>query len=204
MLFKALLFAALLSAFPGDLFDGNADIGATAKAGSAAYDPSTGTYRITGGGANIWAKMDAFQFVYKQVSGDFTLSADVHFVGKGVEAHRKLALMVRQSLTSDSAYADVAVHGDGLTSLQYRPTVGVDTSEFRAAMKDATHISITRHGNEFTISASDVGVQPATTGPIIVSMQDPVYVGLAVCAHNADALETATFSNVKLNAAGSR
>lgn len=200
MLSKALLPVLLLGALAGGLFEGNQDVGATPKPGSAEYDPVARIYRVTGGGANIWAKADAFQFVYKKISGDFTLSADVHLAGKGVEAHRKLALMVRQSLAPDSAYADVAVHGDGLTSLQYRPTAGVDTAEFRAAMKDATHISITRHGNEFTISAGDVGVQPATTGPVIVRMQDPLYVGLAVCAHNAEALETATFSNVKLNA----
>ena len=200
MLFKALLLAAFLGAFPGDLFDGNGDIGTNPKSGSTEYNPSARTYRVTGGGANIWAKTDAFQFVYKKMSGNFTLTADVHFVGKGAEAHRKLALMVRQSLAPDSAYADIAVHGDGLTSLQYRPGVGVDTSEFRAAMKDPTHISITRHGNEFTVFATDVGVQPATTGPVIVNMQDPVYIGLAVCSHNADVLETATFSNVKLTA----
>jgi hypothetical protein len=31
-----------------------------------------------------------------------------------------------------------------------------------------------------------------------VSMHDPVYVGLAVCSHNAQVLETAVFSNVVL------
>jgi hypothetical protein len=41
-------------------------------------------------------------------------------------------------------------------------------------------------------------VNPATTGPVIVSMQDPVYVGLVVCSHSAGALETATFSKVRL------
>ena len=197
---KILLSVLFLGTLAGGPFENNQDIGPILKPGSTEYDAATHTYQVTGGGANIWAKQDAFQFAYKKVSGDITLSADVHFPNKGVESHRKLALMIRQSLTPDSAYADVAVHGDGLTSLQYRPSAGVDTSEFRAAMKSPTHLSITRHGNEFSISASDIGVQPATTGPVIVTMQDPVYVGLAVCSHNADVLETATFSNVKLSA----
>ena len=195
---KAPLLILFLGALAGGPFENNQDIGATPKPGSAEYSPATRTYKITGGGTNIWAKQDAFQFVYKKISGDVTLSADVQFIGKGVEPHRKLALMIRQSFAPDSAYADVALHGDGSTALQYRPSAGVDTSEFRAAMKAPTHLSITRHGNEFSISASDVGVQPATVGPVIVSMQDPVYVGLVVCSHNADVLETATFSNVKL------
>ncbi len=42
--------------------------------------------------------------------------------------HRKAALMIRQSLEPDAAYADVALHGDGLTSLQFRPTAGAATS----------------------------------------------------------------------------
>lgn len=195
---KALLLILFLNFLTGEPFDHNQDVGINPKSGSTEYGGAAPLYKVTGGGANIWGKEDAFQFVYKQISGDFTLSADVQFVGKGVERHRKLALMVRQSLQPDSAYADVVTHGDGSTALQYRPSAGVDTSEFRAAMVTPTHLSINRHGNEFTVTAGDVGVQPATVGPIIVTMKDPVYVGLAVCSHNADVLETAIFSKVKL------
>ncbi len=199
---KIFLVAALLGAITRGPLDSNGDVGFNPKPGYTEYNGGTSTYQVTGGGANIWAKQDAFQFVYKKISGDMTLSADVRFAGKGVERHRKLALMIRQNLTPDSAYADVALHGDGSTALQYRPSAGVDTSEFRAAMVAPTHLSINRHGNEFTITAGDIGVQPATAGPVIVTMQDPVYVGLVVCSHNADTLETATFSNVKLIAKG--
>jgi hypothetical protein len=38
-------------------------------------------------------------------------------------------------------------------------------------------------------------------GPVdFVSMKDPVYVGLGVCSHVATTLETAVFTNVKLEA----
>lgn len=185
----------------GGVFDSSQDIGVTPKSGSAEYNAATRVYRITGGGADIWDKQDAFQFVYKKISGDFTLSADVQFSGKGMEQNRKLGLLVRQSLAPDAAYAGVLLHGNGATAFQYRPSAGVDTSEFRAAMQGPTHLSITRHGREFMISANYKGVQPASAGPIIVTMQDPVYVGLAVCSHNADTLETAVFSNVQLKAA---
>src|ERR1700685_2842372 len=97
-------------------FTNHQDIGTTPKAGTAEYDARTKEYRVTGGGANIWGKVDAFQFLYTKLSGDVTLTADVHFVGEGVEHHRKAALMVRQSLEPDAPYADIALHGDGLTS----------------------------------------------------------------------------------------
>lgn len=65
---------------PGAFTD-HQDIGATPKPGTAEYDPATKEFRITGGGANIWGKIDAFQFLYTKLSGDVTLTADVHFVG---------------------------------------------------------------------------------------------------------------------------
>ena len=40
--------------------------------------------------------------------------------------------MIRQSLDADSAYVDVALHGDGLTSLQFRDAKGAATHEVQA------------------------------------------------------------------------
>lgn len=179
------------------LFTGQSDVGKTPEKGSATFDESAKAYRVTGGGANMWFKEDAFHFVYKQITGDVALNADIAFEGEGKEPHRKAALMIRQNLEPDSAYADVAVHGDGLTSLQYRPSAGVDTGEFRLAMKAPKQVGIERRGNEITVWASD-GSSKATNGPVVVSMNGPVYVGLAVCSHNANVLETADFSGLKL------
>ncbi len=194
----ALTISVPLFAAAFGLFDSHGDIGITPKKGDAVYDSQTGEYRITGGGANMWLKTDAFQFVYKQISGDATLTADVRFIGKGVEAHRKAALMIRQSLDPDSAYADVALHGSGLTSLQYRPTAGADTQELRSDLNAPVRIRIERRGNEFTMAAGQPGQELKSTGPVTVVLHDPVYIGLAVCSHNADVLETAVFSNVTL------
>jgi hypothetical protein len=33
---------------------------------------------------------------------------------------------------------------------------------------------------------------------VTIILQDPVYVGIGMCAHHADRLETAVFSNVKI------
>jgi TolB protein len=189
------LASALVGAAALGAFDNHADIGITPKPGSAQFDSASGEYRVTGGGANIWAKTDAFQFVYSKISGDVTLTADVRFLGQGVEAHRKAGLMIRQSLDPDSVYADVALHGDGLTSLQYRPATGADTQETRSDVKAPTRIRIERHGNQFTIAAGNDN-DLKTSGPVTVAMQDPVYIGLAVCSHNANVLETAVFSNL--------
>ena len=185
------------------IFQHHEDIGVTPKKGKTKYNAKKAEYVITGGGANVWAKVDAFQYVYKQISGDVTLTADVHFLGQGVEPHRKAILMIRQSLDPDSAYADVALHGVGLTSLQYRPAAGADTLEIQSKVNAPAEIRIERHGNQFTIGAGPHGGELTATGPVTVNLQDPVYIGLGVCSHNAAVLETAVFANVKLEEAQS-
>jgi regulation of enolase protein 1 (concanavalin A-like superfamily) len=196
-LILSVLFCTALTAAGVGIFDSDGAVGETK--GSVEYNAAAGEYRVTGGGANIWAATDAFHFVWKRLSGDVTLTADVQFSGAGAAAHRKAVLMVRQGLEPDSPYADVALHGDGLTSLQFRPTTGAITQEIRSPVTAPLRIRIERRGEQFTIYAGKPGEEMKSTGTAIVALKDPVYVGLGVCSHNADNLETAVFSNVKLD-----
>ena len=187
-----LLSVLLLCAAAPNLgvFENATDVGVTPRAGAVEFDAASAEYRVTGGGANIWGAEDAFHFVWKRVSGDFVLAADVKFLGAGAVAHRKAALMFRQGLEPDAPYADVALHGDGLTSLQFRPTAGAPTQEIQLAQKAPARIRIERRGDRFTVFAGDES-RTAT-----VALKDPVYAGLAMCSHDASVLETAVFSNV--------
>src|SRR6476659_4902604 len=109
------------------IFERHSDIGMPKLAGNTTYNSSDQTYTLSGAGANIWARNDQFQFAFKKVKGDFMMRATVHFIGKGAAAHRKIGLMARNALSATSAYADACVHGDGLSSLQYR-TKDADTT----------------------------------------------------------------------------
>jgi TolB protein len=180
------------------LFESHDDVGDTPRPGSASYDAATGEYRVTGGGANLWGPVDAFQFVWKQATGNFRLTADVRFIGAGKEAHRKALLMVRQTLNAGSAYADVALHGDGLTSLQFRPISGAETSEVRSSVQGPTRIQIERHGAQFLMYVGKDGGEPVGATPVTVNFNGPVYIGLGVCSHDTQTLETAVFSNVRI------
>jgi len=179
-------------------FESHQDIGITPVAGSAQFDAASGEYRITGGGANVWGTQDALQFAWKRISGDVRITADVKFIGVGAVNHRKALLMLRQSLSPDAAYADVALHGDGLTSLQFRSTAGEKTEELRSTLNAPTRIRIERRGNQFTIFAGKPGEELLPTGPQTVVLADPVYVGLGLCSHDEKILETAVFSNLKI------
>src|ERR1019366_2110042 len=100
----ALLLAGAAAARP--VFESHGDVGVPPKAGAFEYDAAKAEYRVTGGGANTSGTEDAMHFVWKRLSGDFTLTADIHFAGAGTGAHRKAVLMARQDLTAGSAYAD--------------------------------------------------------------------------------------------------
>jgi dipeptidyl aminopeptidase/acylaminoacyl peptidase len=143
----------------------------------------------------MWFTSDEFHFLWKRVSStDLTLSAEIMFPEAGGDAHRKAAVIVRESLSPDSAYADIAVHGDGLVSLQYRSRTGEVTREVQSASTGAHQVAIIRRGN--TIIPLIDG-KPAG-GSARIEFGDTVYVGLAVCSHDPAAAETAEFSNVEL------
>src|SRR6516165_5667094 len=180
------------------IFADHGGVGQTPPGGNVMYDPAKGEYRITGVGSNIWYDTDAFYFVWKQVSGDLSLSADVQWVGTSSVAHRK-AVLIRQSLDPGAAYADAVSHGDGLTSLQFRGAANEHTYQVFTQIEGPAQLRIVRQGSRFTMYAGKLGEEQKAVGPVeFVSLKDPVYVGLGVCSHTPTTLETAVFSNVKL------
>jgi len=184
---------------PG-LFEGKTEIGKPSRPGSVTVEPAKNSYLIAGGGENMWFTNDAFYFVWKRVSGDFELNAATEWVESGGNAHRKACLIVRQSLDADSPYIDVAVHGDGLTSLQFRETPGGLTHEIQANVTRPPRIGIGRQGDVFFMTLPEAGDTPAPAGASMrIKFSDPVYVGLGVCAHDDKALETARFSQVRFS-----
>ena len=188
----------LLAAAVG-MFEGHGDVGTVLHAGEAEYDSAARTYAVSGSGENMWFGADAFHFVWKKVTGDVTLTADVRILGEGGDPHRKAVLMIRQSLDADSPYADAAVHGDGLTSLQTRDAKGAATHEIQASVGGPARVRISKRGAWFYMSVAPQGgeLRPAG-GWMKAAIDGTFYVGIGVCAHNMDAVERAAFSNVEL------
>lgn len=184
---------------PLGIFTSEGSVGVTPAGCKAQYDAATGDYTLTGGGANMWAATDAFYFVWKQVSGDVSLSAEIKWVGASAAEHRKAVLMIRQSLDPGSAYADAVSHGNGLTSLQFRGAANEQTYQVVAAEDGPSRLRIVKKGSRVTMYFAKPGEDWKTAGPVeFISLKDPIYVGLGVCSHVASTLETAIFSNVKL------
>jgi Tol biopolymer transport system component len=181
------------------IFEGRGDVGTVLHAGSVEYDAANQSYTIAGSGENMWFGKDAFHFAWKKVSGDVTLTADIAFLGKGVNAHRKAVLMIRQSLDADSAYADVALHGSGLTSLQYRDEKGAATHEIQANILAPKRLRIVKRGTYFSMWLADEGGGfKLASGSTRIELKEPFYVGIGVCSHDEKVVEKAVFSRVEL------
>jgi hypothetical protein len=209
---KAVAFTLLLLQLPGlawagadlGIFDAETDVGTVSPPGSAQFDKSTQQYTLKSSGQNVWGKHDDFHFVYRKLSGDLTLTAEVSFIGPDTHPHRKAGWMIRQSLEPDAAYVDVMVHGEGLIALQYRTKQGEVTQDVKSPISSPAVLRLERHGDKFELYAApkpekaDAEPKFQLVGSVTLSLNDPVYVGLAVSAHDAKATETAIVSNVSL------
>jgi hypothetical protein len=177
------------------IFDGTSDIGGMKLYGSIKYDGATHIYTLSGGGNNVWGNVDQHFYAWKRLTGDFSMTAQVAFEGQGVNAHRKIGIMIRDALTGESRCVHISIHGDGLTSLQYRSENGGITREITGP-PNGNYITLEKIGNKIQMKTA-TGVMPsAVTAEIEMDFPGLFYVGLFVCSHEVDILETAYFKNV--------
>ena len=188
------------------IFAGRNDLGAVQHPGSANYDPVAQTYALAGSGKNMWAKADEHCFLWKKLAGDFILDARAHWAGAGADPHRKFGWIVRASLAADSAYADVAIHGDGLASLQFRRARGAVTEQIVSAATEPDVFQFARKGTRYSMSVARFGAPlnaagktAGTTTELDLDLGDEVYVGLFVCSHRPEVVEHAVFGNVRIS-----
>jgi hypothetical protein len=186
---------------PLGVFDGHGDVGTVLHAGAAHYDAAAETYTVTGSGENMWFGTDDFHFVWKKVSGDVAISADIAFEGTQGNNHRKAVLMIRQSLDGNSPAVDVARHGDGLTSLQFRLAPGEDDHEVQSNAVAPERVRLEKRGDFFYafVAGKDGKLHPSGAS-IKLPLSGEFYVGIGVCAHDKNATEIARFSRVRIEA----
>jgi Tol biopolymer transport system component len=191
--------AALAEEKPVGDFTDHFDVGTVLHPGSATFDAATKTYTVTGSGTNMWFAKDDCHFAWKKMMGEISIAAEIAFLGTGKDPHRKACLMIRQTAETDSPYVDVAVHGDGMTSLQFRDAKGAATHEVQTNVKAPTRVKLEMRGKYALLYVAAEGEELAFSGAAVrIALDGPVMVGLAVCAHNKDVSETATFANVKV------
>ena len=183
------------------VFEGQSDVGSVTPAGTLVYSPATRVYTVTAAGANMWSTVDAFHFVWKKMSGDIALTADIDFPDTrgNPNPHRKAVLMFRQSLDADGIYADATQHGKGMTALQFREARGAQTNDIELNIDAPKRLRIEKRGDTLTLFLSNKGEPLHQAGASIgLHLEEPFYAGIGLCSHNSGVVEKATFSNVEI------
>jgi len=189
---------------PVGIFQSDSDIGNPKKAGSSIYKQSDQSYTMTGGGYNIWFDRDEFHYLFNKIKGDFILTANFEFVGKGIELHRKTGWMIRESTDEKSMHISATLHGDGLTVLQWRVAAGAamrdPQDEIFAADSSYNVIQLERAGKKITMRAAHNGKPLEIIGSHeMENLPDEVLAGPFICSHNADVAEVVKVWNVRID-----
>ena len=180
-------------------FTGSDDVGAPPLKGGAEFDSATGQYKISGTGTDIWAKADQFHYVWREMSGNFTVTATAKFLTEGI-GHRKAVIMLRKNLDTDSPFVHLAIHGDGTPSVQFRNTKADNTNtvDFPIEGPGTWKLKLTRQGAVVTVWIAKDGAPLRELGHTANQLGSPVLVGLGVSSHSQEAINTVLFSDVSV------
>ncbi len=181
-------------------FTNSGDIGEPPLKGSADFDAATSKYNITGSGTDIWGQSDQFHYVWREMSGNLAVTATARFVTEGV-GHRKAVIMLRKNLDPDSPFLQLAIHGDGTPSVQFRSTKAGNTNtvDFPVQGPGIWKLKLVRQGSTVTFWIGK-GDSPLTElGHTVNGLGSPVLVGLGVSSHTQAATNTVLFSDVAVD-----
>ncbi|MDX1640450.1 MAG: hypothetical protein R3220_02045 [Balneolaceae bacterium] len=180
------------------IFENTLDIGDVKHEGRVSYNAQTGEYILTGSGENMWFDNDEFRYLWAPIQGDFILRAELKFLGEGVDPHRKIGWTVRNTLSPNSAMVNAAIHGDGLTSLQYRKEAGAETLESVSSDSLPNIVELSRIGETFIMKTAKKG-DPFTVVEVSdIELRNELFAGIYISAHNENVVETAVFRNVRI------
>jgi hypothetical protein len=170
----------------------DSDVGNPALAGSASY--SNGVFTVNGAGNDIWGTNDQFDYVSQSLTGNGSIVARVTSQSN-TDPWAKSGVMIKQSTSSGSSYALLAVTpGNGIA---FQHGFNSDVSGGSYSFPNAW-LKLTRSGNTISAYSSADGTTWTQVGSTGISMTDPVTIGIFTCSHNAGALNTSTFDNVRV------
>jgi TolB protein len=186
------------------IFQANSDIGNPKMIGSAIYNQPDQSYTLRGGGYNIWFERDEFHYLFNKIKGDFILTANFEFVGKGNNPHRKSGWMVRETTDEKSSHISATLHGSGLTVLQWRVSAGAamrdPQDEIFAKDSSFNVIQIERAGKNIIMRASHTGKPLELIGSHAMdNLPDEVLVGPFICSHDSNTVEEVKVWNLRID-----
>jgi hypothetical protein len=152
---------------------------------------------VQGGGSDIWGSSDHFNYAYRSLTGNGTITARVASQ-QNTNAWAKSGVMIRETTAANSRFVHVFVTPGHGVNMQYRSSTGGGAVQLAqiAGPVAPYWVRLVRSGSTFTGFTSADGVTWTQVGQVSVTMASGSLDGLAVIAHNNTALNTSTFDSV--------
>jgi len=175
------------------------DIGDVGIPGDAVY--ADGRFNLVASGSDIWEKADAFHFAGTPLTGDGQITAHIISM-QFTDPWAKAGVMFREDFSPGSKHALMALTANGGSVFQRRVKVGELTwNTDGPAANVPGWVRLVRAGTMLTGYVSKDGIDWQRADSIAVPMNQTIYVGLAVTAHNNSALNSALFDHVDITPA---
>lgn len=176
-----------------------ADIGSPAIAGSTSY--ASGRYTIQAAGADIWGYSDQFRYVYQPVTGDVDVVARVASIS-AADRWSKAGVMIRETMAANSRHATALTSVEKGYAFQRRAETGSISEHTSGGAGTAPGwVRLVRKGSLISAYRSADGSTWTSMGTDSITMNDTVYVGIAVTSHNVSVATTAVVEGLKITEA---
>jgi hypothetical protein len=171
-----------------------------------------GEFTVTARSGDVWGSVDNFRYVYKQLTGDGSVSAKVISQTRPATDWAKAGVMIRQDLSTGASHGIMSVTPNKRRAFQNRPVKGGNSVSAHSGANAITlpcWFKLERAGNVVTAYYSQDGTnwtkQPDTenTGgdkspnPQTLELGETVYVGFAVTSNQTSNTTTVVFSDLQ-------
>lgn len=180
---------------PG-FFQANADVGATGATGRAAYDPDAQEYRVAGAGQGIGTREDAFHFAWREIEGDFLVTA--RFPRNAGGARASCGWMARDGLEANAAFAAACVLGDGSAALRWRCESGAASESMAALAAQPDVLRLERAGARLILSAARFGEPLQSLEIELPGLSERLQVGIFGASGEEGAIVEFPFEDVRI------
>jgi regulation of enolase protein 1 (concanavalin A-like superfamily) len=170
------------------------DLGAVGLAGS--NTASGNTITVNASGADIWDASDAFRFVYRVVSGDCTVEAQVWSL-TNTHAWAKAGVMIRESTAANAQNVFAFITPSNGVVAQQRAITGGSTVATNGPWWVAAPywVRLVRAGNRITAFSSADGTTWTQFAAYDVTMGVTAQVGFALTSHDNTQIGAAVFAD---------
>ena len=174
----------------------------------AFVESADGSISMNAIGADIWNNADECRYVYKQLTGDGSMTVRVDYLDATPSTWAKGGVMVRQSTEAGAINAFVAMTGGDGGGATFQQRLEADGSSVSQHTYEGNPfappywVKLERAGSAVSAFISPDGQTWQQAGDTAtVALTDPVLIGLALTSHNASVATSAAFSQLSTTGA---